>query len=438
MVHKLHYDLISAFQHSFYEGLLLESDIVEEIHIKKMSFGDGSEEEVNFWGYLLEKQGKSYLLSEYNDDGTKIADIKEMFPLKVMQSEKVSAQGKVYHHILKPMVFKIRAQRMMTYRDFIDTLSGIESSNPKHSKLNWFMSLSQMWNRANFRIATNPGFGKDSTIDILGNLIGGCGTIENPTIAKLEERANVLKWLAVNEVVGISNSQWKDIELFLLATGAHKPKVTKRSRSFGNVGEEIDISEFSLSLLYNDITDYPDHEDYLDYTTKKAVLDRFPPFRLHGRLTENFDNVREVSPKKFAEENKEFYLSVIRTFLFYKDNLPRLIFSTDKLMKLPPRWLLNTTKLLNVVGPYCETQAEFDEWIDTINKAITDYKHMIEYPKMLEKMEKKFGIGGIDTHLLKMHDMETFTEKVKYMEQALKGQLPLTDKGLNAWDEDIL
>ena len=440
MVSKLHYDLITAFNHSFYDGLLLESDIVSEIHLKKMTFPDGSDdEEANFWGYLIEKHGKKYLLSEYDTQQNKIEDIKTMFPLKVIQSEKVSSGGVVYHNILQPQVFSIRSEQSMQFRELVDELSSIESTNSKHQKLNWFIQLAQLIDRCNFRVATNPGFGKDSTIDIMGTLIGGCGTIENPTIAKLEERANVLKHLAINEVVGISKAQWKDIELFLLATGAHKPKVTKRSRAFGSIGEEIDISQFSLSLLYNDITDYPDPEEYLDNMTKKAVLDRFPPFRLNGRLTENFDNIREVSPVEYAQKNKDYYLKLIRNFLHFKKNLPNNNYAVNGLIKLQPRWKLNVTKLLKVIDPYCTSQGEFDSWVIEINKSITDYLDMVKYPKAVEMLEKKFGVSGVDKHLLAMHDMVTFTERLKYINDVLQNRVPITDKGLSGWtDEEIL
>ena len=196
-----------------------------------------------------------------------------------------------------------------------------------------------------------------------------------------------------------------------------------------------------MSLLYNDITDYPDPEDYLDNFTKKAVLDRFPPFRLHGKFKEDFDLIKEVIPTKYALENKEFYIKIIRTFLYFRDNLVPHGFSHSKLRPLPPRWKLNVSKLLRVVDVYCETQAEFDAWVLTINSSMQDYLDMVEYPKALTRLEKKVGVGVMDKHILKMNDMSTFTKKISYINDIINDKVPVSDTGI--WDyekveEDIL
>jgi len=435
VVHKLHYDLISSFNDTFYAGLLTEHDIKEEIHIKKLSFPDGGEDETaNFWGYLLEKDGKQYLLSESDENGHK-RDMTDIFPIKPKEVEKVANNGKVYYHILTPVSFRIRPECTMTFRELLQEFSSINHSNKKHQLLLWAVAFAQMFDRANIRLATNPGFGKDSTVDILGNLIGGAATIENPTIAKLEERANCMKWLAINEVVGVAKGDWKTIELFLLATGAHKPKITKRSRANEKVGEEIDISKLSLSLLFNDITDYSDPEDYFDSVTKKAVKDRFVPLRLYGRTTEDFNSISKVIPAEYAAKNKEYYLSLIRNFLYYKGHINAFTHGYDRsaLLDVGGRWETNLNKVLTILDAYSETQQEFTEWVQTINKAVLDYQEMAKYPWFLEKLEKKEGKLSTEDHVKKLKKIDTFTEKNNYIKMVLKGEVPITDTGLEGW-----
>lgn len=442
MVYKLHYTLITEFNNIFYEGLIRENDLVGELHLKKVSTPDGDEiEGFNFWGYLFEKAGKKYLLSDRQADGTEI-DLSDCFPFHPGQCKKVSASGVVYHHIEKPKIFRIRPEQSMSFREMIDEFASAESSYPKHQILLWFIAFMSLYDKANIRVCSPPGMGKDGTIDIPGNLIGGCGTIENPSIAKLEERAYTLKWLAVNEVVGISNSQWKDIELFLLAVGADKPKITKRTRKFGNVDEIIDVSKFSLSLLYNDIDCYPDHNDYLDFFSKKAVLDRFVPMRLQGRLIENFDKIRFINVKKFVAENMDYYKGLVRNFLYYKEEYREHLhgYHSNQLMNFgsKKRWEANTHKLLKIVDLYCDTQDEFNEWVQVINESIQDYNDMLQYPKLIERIEKKQGEDVRDTTIKALQAMPTFTERKQYMERILRGGVPVSDKGVWDFESEIL
>ena len=64
MVSILYYDLISIFKREFYKDLLtLEHISGPQIKIDKMSFPGGEvDDNANFWGYTLEKDGKKYKL----------------------------------------------------------------------------------------------------------------------------------------------------------------------------------------------------------------------------------------------------------------------------------------------------------------------------------------------------------------------------------------
>jgi len=252
--------------------------------------------------------------------------------------------------------------------------------------------------RRDNKIFITKNCGKDSIIDECNALFRESGTIEGPTIAKLEERANVLKWLGVNEVVGTaSKSEWDKIEQFLLAAGGHKNELTKHSRAYGNVGELIDIKNFSISLFFNDIDHYPDPKRvYFDYTTKSAVLDRFPPMRFYGQFTEDFNALNGVDVKQFVSNNMDFYKDLLYSFHYYKVNYMKHThgFSRHKLMKMSGnRDVTNINKLLNMVDLYSDTQEEFDSWIDVINTSMEDYFCMVNnYIPAVKSFCKRFKI----------------------------------------------
>lgn len=411
----LHYAAISEFKREFYKDVLTEEHIKpQQIHLDTLSFPDGGKDQsANFWGYELEKNGVKYLLPAKDSSG-KDVKLRELLPVKTNHSTKVASRGTVYYMLQSPTPVRLKPEKTMSFRELVDTLAMFGHSNPQHQKLAWFMGLSQVMDRANYRIATPPGFGKDSIVDIMGSLLGKCATVESPTLAKLEERSVNLKWLAINEVVDLTPEAWKIIEQFLLAAGAHKPTVTKHSRAFGGVGEELDISQFSISIMYNDIDQYPDSTKYLDFVAKGAVLDRFPPFRLWGRYTEDFNSIRSVDVSAFVKEHWEDYRKILYALTYYKQNLSTELHHYDmaSLMDVPERWKTNIGRLLKVIDLYCATQEEFSAWVAVVNGSVSDYKAMLSYPTAIEKSSKKLPKKEHDALLAKARAANTFGEKL--------------------------
>ena len=411
----LHYESVSAFKKKFFNNLLTTEHLQGgEVMIDKLVLPTGDkEEEVNFWGYILEKDNNRYLLPS-RDKEKNFLDVKDLLPCIAEDLEKVAYQGKSYQIINKPIRARFRPVKTMSFKELVDVISDLEHTNPEHRKLMVLMGFTQMMDRANFRISTPPAFGKDSIVDTMGSLFGNASTIENPTIAKLEFMTT-FKWLAINEVIDISKSEWRNIEQFLLATGAHKPEISKRSRSYKNLSEILNISQFSLTLMYNDITDYKTTEDYIDFVTKRAVLDRFPPFRFHGVFQEDFNKIKEVNVTKFVEENFDYYKSMIYAFTYYKENFLGELhgYNIIGLNKLPQRWNYNVGKLLRVIDLYCDSQEEFNKFIILINGCIADYKSMLMYPNLIEQVHNK---GKTPTLV---NNFDTFLSKNQYLNSLL-------------------
>lgn len=435
----LYYDNIAQFHENFFKDVLTQEHLVPgQIKIDKLHYPDGGvDDAANFWGYVLEKDDVKYLVSSYDENQEEI-NINDILPFVANDCQKVADKTTVYYHVRRPVTVKFKPEKTMEFRQFVDTLSSFSHSNPKHYKLFWFLALASMYDRANFRISTCAGFGKDSTVDILGNLVGGCATVENPTIAKLEFMTSY-SWLAVNEVVDISKAQWLDIEQFLLSTGAHKPAVTKRSRS-GKTGvkEVMNLSKFSISLLFNDIDHYPDPSKYFDSVTKQAVKDRFPSLRLHGVFTEDFNQINKTNIKKFVADNVDKYKELIYNYTYYEKTLNEAVLSYDthRLIKVPSRWATNLGRLLKIVGLYVSSQEEFNEWVVTINNCILDYKEMVKYPKIHERLIKKLGDEVAEKEMEEVCKKDTFKEKNITMNRLISGEKVYTDNQ-KIWDEII-
>jgi hypothetical protein len=414
MVNLLYYDFIAEFKRNYYKDLLsIEHLVGSQVKIDKMSYPDGSIDDcANFWGYVLEKNGTKYLLSGQDKEGRDVK-IGDLFPIYPKDLLKVASKGNVYYWIKRPVCARIKPEKSMSYKDMVDTFASLKHSNQTHTKLMWFITLTQMYDRANFRISTPAGFGKDSAVEIMNNLIGKANTIENPTLAKLEFMS-VNKLLAVNEVVDIKKSDWRTMEQFLLSTGAHKPAVTKHSRAIASgVGEVLDVSNLSLSLMYNDIDHYPSEELYFDYVTKEAVMDRFPALRLHGEFTENFNDVKDYTVEKFVKEHYQEYITLIRNYEYYRIHHMKYYhnYTIENLLSLPKRWRTNIGRLLKFIDIYCDTNEEFQTWVQEVNKSIVDYKEMLKYPQKLKDAHKFLGPEDFTNLHKKLVNILSFKDK---------------------------
>jgi len=434
MVNILYYDFLSQFKRMFYKDLLtIENLVGHQIKIDKMSFPGGNiDDAANFWGYVLEKNGVKYLLSSTDIAGKEV-NLGKLLPIFATNLLKVASKGTVYHWIKKPISAKIRPVKTKTFKEVVDILSSLKHTNMEHQKLMWFMGITQLYDRANFRISTPAGFGKDSTVDILGSLIGKANTIENPTLAKLEYMCSN-KWLAINEVIDIKKGDWRTMEQFLLSAGAQKSEITKHSRATTNgVKEILDLSSLSLSLMYNDIDHYPNADLYFDTVTKKAVLDRFPPLRLNGEFTEDFNSVKDYDVEAFAKEKYEIYKDLIGNFVYYQKNILDTMhrYKIKGLRTLPKRWKLNIGRLLKIIDMYCESQEEFDKWVNIINTSMIDYEDMLRYPSSIEIAHKK--LSGEDFQLLhkKLKEIKTFTTKLEVIKGYLKPEQVIRDVPLD-------
>jgi len=276
------------------------------------------------------------------------------------------------------------------------------------------LSVASMMDRVNYRVSTPPSFGKSSSTIVMNYLIGGSSTIVSPTIPKLEFLTTILTWLAIDEVVDMTNEQWRLVEQYLLDIGDFKPDIVKHSRSFGAVGETIDSSKFSLSLFYNDINNYPDPYKYIDYIAKKAVLDRYPSFRFFGRITEDFNKGKNLNVNSWVAQHIDEYTDILHTFSYYKKNYQsdRKYFKVNvDMSKYPERWKINLNKIFIFVELYCDSQKEFDEMCMLYMQSIQDYKDMLSFPKYYEMTTKKFPSDTRSINSM-LEDRKLFKDKV--------------------------
>lgn len=391
---NLHYDVLAELKRVLYKDLLtIEHLIPYKIEIKKMNLPNGSsDEEYNFRGWEFQKNNVRYLVSDTLDD--KKIQIRDILPILPKDALELGSKGNVYLHVKNPISMKFKALKSISFRDLVHQVSSLKHSNQEHHILMHLIAFASTFFRTNIRIASNPAFGKDSIVEIHNGLIDKCGTIESPTLAKLEERSTVLTWLAISEVVDITPGEWRIIQQYLLAAAAHKPEITKHSRAHGSVGEVIDLSKLSISLIYNDIQDYPDPETYFDFVTKSAVKSRFPALRFYGEYTEDFNELVNIDISKYIKDNIDKFKDIIYNYTYYMKNYTSYIhkYSTSILESTSSRDKTNLGRVLKVLDMYCESQEEFNKYVGIIENCIKDYQDMLKYPDYVKGYYRKLNI----------------------------------------------
>lgn len=360
------YSVLARFNEKLYDGLLRSNHIIEELCI----------DDENFWE--LRKGKTRYLLESKDEQGNK--NIKKL-PIKVIETEEFAYRGKVFYLIRRFGTVKVDEKRTMSFRTLINTICNYEHTQKTDHLLGKLIITAGVLGRTNVRISSPPGFGKDSYVKVLGYLLGNSTVIENPTMAKLEYLL-YNKLIMLNEMVGLTTQEKRDIQNFLRNTGEFSNKYVKRSRATAGGEEEYDISRLSLLIAYNNLECYMNKEEFFDRSYDEAVLHRFLPFKLDGYLqTSQFlggDNIDEAS-KQYAEE----FLQVIRALRYYSieknvmSEIKKYDVTFNFIEGMTSRQQVSMIEIAKFVNLYSEDAEEYESLMRELRKRYDDYQAMI-------------------------------------------------------------
>lgn len=309
-----HNDSLQAFNDKMFSGILTLENVTTKKKTISIPRDDGTKDRDKYYGFFLEKGRNVYFLEDFPDD----KEVLDLLPIIVTKKTETDYNKNVFYFINGYNSVKIPEVKAMQFTELIDTLADFKHTNPKHWLLYKIIMVTAWVNRINFRVVAERGFGKDSVINNIRDLVGGTANIYGATFAKLEfSLKNAL--LIFNELGNLKTDDKFNMQQFLLAIGAYFNKYTKRSRATGDglTQEEYDISKQSLGIIYNPPMYYVEKgQEFFDMMFQKAVPDRFIPFFLSGKLDEKFD--AEFDVEKVVDDNMETYKKCISTLRYYK------------------------------------------------------------------------------------------------------------------------
>jgi hypothetical protein len=140
----------------------------------------------------------------------------------------------------------------------------------------------------------------------------------------------------------------------------------------------FNISKLSLLITYNDLDCYGEGAKYFDTQFQKAVPDRFIPFRMKGRITEQL-NPNQPNVAEIAEQNTEHYKGVVRSVMWYQSHWQDELATKQYRVKtgndygLPMRWAANFDTIAHFIKLYAHDEAEAQRLTGILYNRHIDY-----------------------------------------------------------------
>lgn len=395
------YSVTKKFFDKHYTDVVQEHDL-QELKSFKLKTGvdiNGKAEYTFIEGWLVNKNKLKYILPQTIQN----EPLRNMLPLKIKDTTQFNHQTTIYHKPT-PMgltIFKIPPSQCMEFKEWFDGFAPFKHTNPKHWKLYKGLILGSLLMRYNYRVATCPGFGKDSLATILSDLLPLDVSVYTPKsapklMAMLEKRL-----LIVDEVVDVTKDQMSALEPVIRVAGDMRTTVNNSALSVkGFTKDEYDISRLSLAFTYNELEDYMppklkrDKSDgYFDNTFTRATNSRFLPLRFTGEL--DVSQFEVVNAEIEYNKNEEYLKNWVRyTKWLMQGGFQELL--TMKDFKWEGEITINNETsrmnnhfkmILRFFKVLSTTQLEFNNYANNLYNCYCSYLNMIgqETPMLVEE-----------------------------------------------------
>jgi hypothetical protein len=354
-----HIDAISYFNQKTYKDIIKVEDLVSKKKCINL--------QEKHYGYFFRVGLELFFLPD---------KFVKSLPLKVTKKVEVDYKSDVFFLVVGVAPVAIPIEKKMEFRELVDIVCNFEHTNPTHFKLYSILTIASYIDRANYRVSTEAGFGKDSIVNILNGLVGNIANVYGATFAKLEY---VLKnnFILFNEMGNLKPDDKANMQEFLLHCGAFFNSYTKRTRAKdGKTLEVYDISKLSLGIVYNLPEYYVEKgQEYFDTMFTKAVINRFVPFVFEGRLTTDFE--KSFNIPKMVEENKQTYRDLISTLNYFKEYGVSPFNSNLDLGVTLKRYSRSINVISKYIKEYSKDEKEYEEMFMELLSCYKKYGELI-------------------------------------------------------------
>ncbi len=304
-IDMFNYSVVNQFSNEYYRNIIKDEDLKE---LKYFKFKIDEDEYYEVKGWLVKKDRKKYLIKDEIDK----QKLETLLPIKIKEYCEYNYRNDVYHIPTSEglVKFKIPAKKTMEIREWFDFFAPFEHTNKEDFEIYKGLVLGSLIFRYNYRIATQPAFGKNSLLDILKELMPFDVTVYTPDSAPKLRATLEKRLLVIDEIVDIDKEKMKLLEPVIRSAGDMRTFVENSALAVsGFTKETYDINNLSVGFIYNEYQDYVNadkkrdkSDKYFDNAFTQATKQRYIPFKLDGEL--NVSQFKVHNAKSVYEENK--------------------------------------------------------------------------------------------------------------------------------------
>lgn len=307
------YGVLDLFCNEHYRNIITDNDLTE---LKIFRFKLSTTETYDVKGWVVKKDRKRYLIKDTIRRDGKECNITDVLPIKIINSQEYFYRNDVYNVPTSDgiLIFKIPAEQTMSVYDWFDNFAPFEHTNPTHFKLYKALILCGLVNRFNFRIATQPGFGKNSLPSLIKSLMPFDVSVYTPKSAPKLLSVLEKRLLVIDEFIDIAQEHQELLEPVMREAGDMRTSIENSALSVpGYTKDSYNIGNLSLVFTYNEYKDYVNthkkkdkSHKYFDYAVTEATNQRFLPLKLDGELDIKQFGLTSKSDQDIYIESKDY------------------------------------------------------------------------------------------------------------------------------------
>lgn len=384
-----HYNVWQAFNERIYRQTLTFEHILKNgnemfvesvVKLDKLVNGDYQLDEkylVNQKCIHLEKDGVKYLLP---------TQFKQHLPLNIKQSVDCflkKSDTTIYKLILEPKTANIRGEKFYSFKEFIHRFNPMESTLPKVWTFLKLQAIGSCSKGCKYRLCSIPSLGKNSNDTILRSITNKVVRVSKPTLAKLETLFYYNQKVIPDEMTSLGGDKIKEVEPFILNIADETPEFEKHSMAQTKSMNTVNVANSSCIFTYNKIENLSQGSKFFDdiWQNIDAINDRYPALLLpDGKITDKVPKLSKKQASDLLDEHFEDMRRLVKTGVHYIDNLTDNLHGYDRsrLQLRFSRHYTNMEGVVDAIDVFSDTEVEFNEWIDFINKCVSDYVLMIK------------------------------------------------------------
>lgn len=327
--------------------------------------------------YFFAKNGKEYLLPKKFMSHLPVQPL----PGQVQRVQLKKSDKKVYHLILDCQRVTIPVtEPTKTFREHIDAFNPMEHSKPD----SWFLlkciAYASLYKGIKMGICSPPALGKNANHTLLNQIFENIARVEVPTPAQFYHLLTHNDVIVFDEFTSGDNAKIKLIMNSVLMVGDDSPEFIKQSMTVGSQQDTIDLTQKSILFTFQRPQDLKNPTKHFEskFTNPTAFKSRYPLFLMEGEVLTTMSKLSPGQARELMEPNFKEMAEFAKEIQYWINNLHKHLNGYDRSKyQLKGRHLSNTEGLLDVLDVACQDQAEYNHYLELLNRMFDNYKKMM-------------------------------------------------------------